>query len=289
MQISTKDRKKAQRMIRNLTPSKEVYRRYEAEAEAFIRDFKSAKRGLPANMIEILSLRMIESKYFGKKYLVAFVSQGWFDQTSSHCNAVASPSLSFIDLLSPPLVVIPGKSIPKSKGFSSIVEHEFVHVNQGIYNRFPNLTACELETDTLFGEMIKATSAEFEANFIQLVHDQTLAPDEALGVNLEKWCLLRGYTQSLETALLRISTEAGIVALAKGLLKRLEADLPIAFKKASLSEEIGHEFARDIEKMFQLAILILDGRQPDLKKNPAFVNIFKWVFRDSIAEYRKKS
>src|ERR1035437_6877978 len=149
MQISTNDQRKAARMVRELTPSAALYRRYEADAENFIRDFREAKRDLPANLVEIHGLRMVDSKYFGKKYLVAFVFQGWFDQTSSHCDAVASPALRFIDLLSPPLVIIPGKSIPKSKGFASIIEHEFVHVNQGIYNRFPNLNACDLSVEVL--------------------------------------------------------------------------------------------------------------------------------------------
>jgi len=284
MQISLQERKRATQLIRRLTPSAPLYKKYEKAATDFIADFKRAKRDIPANMIEVYSLKMVRSELFKRDYLVAFVSEGWFGQVASHCNAIASPSLSLLDLSSPPLIVIPGKSVPRSRGFSSIVEHEFVHVNQGISGRFPNLNACELKEDVLFEELMNVTQAEFEANFIQLVRDQTLTPDNELGVGLEKWCLIRGYTQGLELTLLRMTTEDFPVAQEKKFLKRLRDDLAEAFASRGLNKEVGQNFADDIEQMSKIAMLNLNQCRPDITRYKNFGTLFKWLFRKEIEE-----
>lgn len=282
MQISTQHRKKATHLIRRLTPSISIYKKYERDAAGFIVDYQSAKRDLPANMSEVSDLKMVQSKLFKKKYLVAFVSKAWFRQIAAHCNAVASPSLSFLDLASPPLIVVPGKSIPKSKGFSSIVEHEFVHVNQAIFGRFPSIDVCELKEDALFEEIINVTHAEFEANFIQLVHDQSLMPEAGLSVGLEKWCLLRGYTQGLETALLRITTGGVPFEQQKKFLKRIRDDLASAFRDRDLNQEIGQAFAHDLEHMSQVAMLNLHQCRPELRQSKRYMTLFKWISRNRI-------
>jgi hypothetical protein len=282
MQISNHERKKATQLIRRLTPPTALYKKYERAAADFIVDYKRAKRDIPADFSEVFDLKMVQSKLFKKNYLVAFVSKGWFGQIATHCNAVASPSLTFLDLSSPPLIVIPGKSIPKSKGFSSIVEHEFVHVNQGIFGRFPEIEACDLTAEALFGEIIKVTHAEFEANFIQLVHDQTLLLSADLGVGLEKWCLLRGYTQGLEAALLRITVGNVSLKHQRRFLKWIQDELPAAFKAHDLNHNIGHEFARDIEHMSKVAMLNLQQYRPELRQSKNYMALFKWIFRENI-------
>ena len=280
MQKEANHQKKASQLIRGLTPPKSRYDAYVDVARYFKREFNDLNRLVPEHQRKIQRLEMMTSKTFGQKYLVGFITRDWMAQIAPHCNAIASPSVSFIDLSSPPLVLIPGSTLPRGRQFSFILEHEFVHVNQAILGRFPNLSICELSEGAMFLELINVVQAEFEANFIQLVHDPKSLSDNKLGVSLEKWCLLRGYAQGIEEALLRMTSAGLPLDRVKKFVGLIDARLPSEFKKANLNNRIGQEFVDDLEYMVQVALLNIQKSRPEVLKNPGFMGVFKWAFRN---------
>jgi hypothetical protein len=160
MKLSVDQQKKASQLIPGLIPSKKHYDEYVADTRHFKREFNDLNRFVPELNRQIQRIELLPSKVFGRKYLVGFHKKEYMTQIAPHCNAIASTSISFIDQASPPLVLIPGRTVPESRQFSFILEHEFVHVNQAILGRFPNLDLCELsEHDLLFRSRVTPTSS----------------------------------------------------------------------------------------------------------------------------------
>ncbi len=254
MKITQRDREKAARLIRRLTPTALTYKKYRKAAEDFIRQFNGASR---SSRNPIFRLEMIESKLFGKSYLAGFVSREWFDQMMPHCDAIATASLVHLAHVAPPLVILPGKSISRKRGIYSIIEHEIVHVNQGILGEFPSLGSCKPSAGRLFRELTRYTLAEYEANFIQIAHDLSFAPPEEYNLGIEEWCHLRGFTGGLETALHHHFKEGSQKEKLAGFVKKIETDLGTAFKRLGLSESIGRAFAGDMDRMVTLAMFNL--------------------------------
>ena len=132
---------------------------------------------------------MVKSNIFQKKYLLVYIKKQWFQELDPRCDAIASPSLIFINYPSPPLVIIPGRQLPaRDKVFLSILEHEIVHVNQAILGKFPAEPG-KGHFGNLIADLIDFTRAEYEANIIQHVKlpDGVLWPKEE--VSLEEWCI----------------------------------------------------------------------------------------------------
>lgn len=244
------DRRKAKTLLRRLTPKKNLYAEYLDDSKQFIEFFKACR--IPKSLSQIYSVGLIRSECFKKKYLVAFVKPGWLKSFAPTCDAVASIDFSVLNRRSPPLIIIPGKSIPKKSGFSSIVEHEIVHINQALIKDLPRLDSCEIKD--IFLELIRHAVTEYEAHVIQLSYDQTLVPPPEFGLSFEDWCHLRGFTSGLEIVVHRmIRGEISPSHIAR-LIKRIAKQLPSAFEEEGLSPKSGQDFASDIERMFVIAV-----------------------------------
>ena len=252
MFITESDLRKAAKLILKLSPSKDTYDRYERTCREFIEHLSLSKRKKSTG--HILKASMYSSKFFKRKYFILSVDQVWFDQIAPHCDAVATSSLSHLGTTAPPLVVVPGSGIPKSRKFKSVLEHEIVHVNQALLSEFPNLDACTLQVKQIFPELMSYTKMEFEANFIQLAYDQTLAPPAEFGLSLDEWSHLRGFTGGLETILFRMMKEGSSDAKLNRLVNKMRKDLPAAFRSISLSEAIGRKYAIDIDRLVDAAL-----------------------------------
>ena len=254
--ISAEDLKKANQIIQRLTPTEKQYKLYLNSAHNFIKHFDKFKKKQPTPT-QVFRLELVNSKYFSKIYLVSFVSKEWFCQIAPSFDAAATSEFIFVDQRAPPLIVNPGKSISKKSGFLSILEHEFVHVNQAIVGQLPNLDSCKVEKNILFKELIKHTFSEYEAHFVQLAYDPTLMPPAELGLNLDEWCHLRGFTSGLERLLGRMIFDQTSQQKINDLIKMLESDLPEAFKESGLSLKIGQSYADDIHRMVKIAVGII--------------------------------
>jgi len=196
--------KKASRLLKRLTPSSSAYREYRILVDAYLNTIAPALRYGQHEFLR--GVRLCNSELFsGREFLVAYVDDSWLRKISPELDAAASPLFGqqhHPELHSqlPPFVIIPeSKRRARSNAFRSILEHEFVHINQVILSIFPGPPE-KLRAEDLLHRFFKEIVAEYEASFVQIVR----WPDTFVGhadVSLEQWCLLRGYGPALESAL----------------------------------------------------------------------------------------
>jgi hypothetical protein len=139
------------------------------------------------------------SRLFGRRYLVAHVEAAWYDAASPASDAITS-TLSGIDAL-PPLVIVPRqRRRRRTERVRSILEHEFVHINQAILGTLlPSARGSAARR--LANAFFTRFRSEFEAHLLQVTRWPDLFP-HAFGLSLEHWCVLRGYTDALEAIFL---------------------------------------------------------------------------------------
>jgi len=187
------------------------------------------------------------------------------------CNAVATPSLEIGKLKSPPIVLVEANtSLKKNSDLHSIIEHEFVHVNQALNNHFPsNFENTKID---LTEQFIHYVYAEYEANFLQLEFWPKLRPPKKYGLELNEWCFLRGYTQALEKLLLaailkKFSDKKLFLALDK-IPKSLETFL----LKLDMETEINFQFIKKL-KVFSFQALQVIVQPDDLTASQHLVGL----------------
>lgn len=203
----------------------------------------------------IQKIYLQRSLLFRRSYLVAEARDDWFKQHGATLDALATPAMTMGPFETPPIVVIPEKPDARfrEEEFRSILEHEFVHLNQAILQTFPYSSLQEMEQDPT-GVILKRTESEFQANFLQLVRWPALYSPE-LGVPLEEWCALRGYTEGLERVLhAALDGKLSDLALSR-LLECMEADLPEGFRRIGLDHKIGKRFAEDFVGHMKIAFI----------------------------------
>lgn len=250
--------RKAEKLLDDLRPSAAAYRRYRRRADGFLRDSGGplSASSYPGKCVTALLMR--KSIIFGREYLIACTNPRWFRRGFPSADAFATPGIELGSILSPPLVFVPETKI-KSDGqdFRSILEHEFVHLNQIILGTFPESpkgTAGEL-LEWLF----RATRAEYEANLLQLVRWPRLfrSARKKHGFSLEAWCVFRGYTQGLErivSAVIGKEIEKKEFARFLGLLPDA---LPTGFRRMGFDGQMGEYCATRVTQHATTAIEIL--------------------------------
>jgi hypothetical protein len=172
-------------------------------------------------------------------------------------DAVATEYLQVGPTISPPLVLVPeNKKNSGGHGFRSILEHEFVHVNQILLGTFP--PPLDGTTKDLTEEIFRMTRAEYEANLLQLARWPRLytRAGREFGLSLESWCVFRGYTQGLEQIILAAGKGDLDESRFLRFLNRLPARLPAGFRRMGFSEKLGKycavSFRLHVLKAFQL-------------------------------------
>lgn len=258
------DKQNAEKLQDKLHLSDAVYRRYRRRAEQFLADFDDPVRGVSLKGV-ITALQMHNSLLFEREYLVAYVNSGWVRKTFPDHDAVATEHFKVGPTISPPLVLVPeNKKNTRGRVFRSVLEHEFVHVNQILLGTFPR--PLNGTTKDLMEEIFRMTRAEYEANLLQLARWPQLYAHagKQFGLSLESWCVFRGYTQGLEQI---------ILAAAKGdldesrflrFLNRLPSVLPAGFRRMGFSEKLGKSCAASATLHALKAFQLLAERFPTL-------------------------
>jgi hypothetical protein len=227
-----------------------------------------------------MDLRLYPSILFGRDYLVAYMEPEWFRWVAPKCDAIAAPSLaSQGGAQPPPLVFVPARRArSKSESFRSILEHEFVHVNQGILRSLPDMDIGR-GAGTLIASLLARTRAEYEAHLLQLVRWPRLYPRRYQArFSLEHWCLLRGYTQALEETLLAAANDEGFPPEeVVRFLDELPAALPASFRRLGVAKELAAWFqTRHVDYTFA-AFGHLFEAVPELKTREPFRAAGRWV------------
>ena len=252
-----------QRLLRKLTPSKFAHQKYLCQVAEFTDQCSSLFLDLEEahEYVPISELNVIRSELFGREYLVAYVDSDWLGSLAPYCDAVATPELNMGRFLSPPMVLAP-ETKSRSKGviFRSTLEHEFVHVNQAILGRFPELNGIKNRPFQCFLEHVQA---EYEANFLQLFRWPKLySKAKAQGLSLEEWCVLRGYTQALEKVVAAVLDGKLSKIQVERLLKECQKKLPSGLQQLGLDRKTASEFANRLPPYLAQAVTMFANGGP---------------------------
>lgn len=265
-------------MAKKLLPSLKVHNQYIQKSKNYSQTFRNSY--IDTNGIPIKKIELIYSDLFRRDYLVGFVSTSWLHKVAPGCNAVATPSLEIGKLKSPPIVLVAAnKDLKKNSNLHSIIEHEFVHVNQALNNNFPsNFENTKID---LIEQFIHYVHAEYEANFLKLEFWPKLRPPTKYGLELKEWCFLRGYTQALEKLLLsailgKFSDKKLFLALNK-IPKSLETFL----LKMDIETEINFQFIKRL-KVFSFQALQVIVQPDELAESQYLIyeKVLKWLGSD---------
>jgi len=243
---------KAEKLLAKVAPSEAAYRAYRRQAEKVV----GLPEPLPLSPLAegyIAGFEMRESVIFQRAYLVAYADPVRLQAEFSSTDALTVANLRLAALSPPPFVLL-SETKKKSKGpfFRSVLEHEFVHVNQAIRGAFP--PSPKGKAKDLVENILQVTRAEYEANLIQLARWPHLylrqVPRylrEGRGLSLDRWCVLRGYTQGLE----RIIAAAVSGRIQEGefmeFIDRLPAALPPGFRRIGFDQALGKEYAANLQ------------------------------------------
>src|SRR5207249_9024616 len=129
------------RLLDKLTPGSSTYREYHERAELYLaaHDLLLPTVSYRGQNGVVSRLQIRKSELFGREYLVAYVDSEWLRRVAPESDAIASTMLG-PDLSSapPPLVLVPEvRARSRSESFRSLLEHEFVHINQALLVVFP--------------------------------------------------------------------------------------------------------------------------------------------------------
>ncbi len=271
------ERAKCARLVEQVTPSSAAYEAYRVGAEEYLGLMRLGLRR--TQRADIVSLRLRRSKLFaGYEYLVAYVRDEWAASVAPDCDAFASPSTvtgTTIPLRVPPLVFVPhSRRHARSREHVSILEHEFVHINQAILGTFP-IGPSGSSAEDLLQDHFDRLRFEYEANFIQLVRWPEQFTQHR-DVSIEQWCLLRGHSQALERLWTYLDhTECGaedVVGFLDGLPERLPSELGALGAERDCIEW----FRERLEDHVIISVRVALNLRPDCAAHPALRAVATW-------------
>lgn len=266
-----------QKITRKLSPKKEVYTKYLQEAKRFCITFDSLQTGIPVNKREFVKAVLVRSELFNKQYLCIHAKKSWFNKIAPKCDALATTSIILLGVFdSPPAIVVPVGKKFKDPKIRSILEHEVVHVNQAILKCFPS-DFHDGDGD-LCQAVLNFTLSEYEANYLQLAKWPMLFPK--IGLSIEEWCVLRGYTQALEQFILRGLQNTFSEKKFFATIKKLEKKSEQMFFQLGASREVAQQFARATYKYSAQAI----GNIPNDFSIEASLRFLKFLQKELIRQ-----
>jgi hypothetical protein len=271
--------KKYDDLLNLLRPPKAAYSRYFKDSSAFIEEYSKRLPLISSGGLKIKELKFERSSLYNKPYLVALINSDYFSSSLVDYDAAAIKSLSvFMGIESPPLVLIAGvESFSKKEHYRSILEHEFTHINQAILNEFPRTIDCKkgMKIGVLYEIFLENIKVEYQANFIQLSSYPALFPDE-LNMPLDQWCILRGYTQSLEKLISSYVYSVMDLNELESFFIKFQGSIAKDFKKMNLIEEVGESYAKHLNEYLLIALNILLESNFNLGSLERFVELQDW-------------
>lgn len=270
----------AARLLKRLTPSQAAHQKYRAHIETYLDLVRPLLRY--EQKAVITGFRLRRSKLFDdRQYLTAYVEDDWLSAVAPTCDAICSAMAphqggpdEWVQL--PPLVFIPdSKRRARSNAFRSVVEHEFVHVNQAILGTFPELPLGRRAED-LLDFFVGLFTAEHEASFLQISRWTDTFPTQA-GVSLEHWCLVRGYSQALEQVLLALADQDFSARAALGFIDTLQSTLPDLLRDIGASEDLIPWFTSRLDLHLFIATQNVVAHLPTAKDASGLRAVARWI------------
>lgn len=262
--------KRAKRLVKRLTPSLELHDSYLDDAGRFlgVADLLPFV-GYKGRSLRLESIRWQRSELFEREYLLAHVDDLALSELAPECDAIATVTSTI------PLVLVPlRRRRSRSETFLSILEHEFVHVNQVLLGavRQPVPSGSVAEALTQFSA---EALLEHDANLIQLATWPRLFPRES-GVSLQHWCALRGWTAALESAVLGSFCRPTMVP---AFLSELGSSAAAVVERTGASKAVMEWFVQKHVGLVRTAVNLNLRREPSLAANASLRSAASWVNR----------
>jgi len=235
----------ARTLVSHLTPDPAEYSVYHEKALQFIRECKLA--------IPVTKAVLKESVIFQKKYLVVYVDDGWFNEVAGDLAAFVMPDLNFLQQNSPAAAVVPvSKMRSRSKNFLSILEHEFVHLNQWIKGFNPG---ADFRVADPSEDFIRYLNAEFQAYFIQYTfHPEAFRSLENGAEILRDTCAIKALNQATIKLARAVSVENADMNIEKT-FSSLQAKLKKTLGKMGVDPSLKEELAKNFPIYFMKALV----------------------------------
>jgi len=276
---SPSERRRFRRLLAKLTPDSSTYQEYHERAGRYLaaHDLLLPAVSYGGHTGAVTRLRMRKSELFGPEYLVAFVDSEWLRRVAPESDAIASTMLGpDLNSAPPPLVLVPeARARSRSESFRSVLEHEFVHINQALLGVFPYESAGG-RAKNLVADFLAYTGAEYEANVLQLTQWPRLYPCKC-PLSLDHWCVLRGYSQALEKTLMAVAEHNLSSDEVSRFLDTLPKALPSGFKRMGVHKQLARWFQERWNQHVYAAIAHLCNALPELKDNNAFRSAGRWL------------
>jgi hypothetical protein len=270
---------------RRLTPNAEKHRAYLRRVGAYIAECHVAPPRLAhdGRIGDITALELWRSLLFGRCYLVAYVEASWYHAVAPASDAMTS-TLSGVDA-QPPLVIVPHhRRRPRSERFRAIIEHEFVHINQAILGRLlpsPRGPARRRLANLFFTRLRN----EYEAHLLQLLRWPHAFP-QGLGLSLEHWCVLRGYTDALEAIFVAAWGGEARPHDVTAFLDRLPGRLRRWLRELDVDDTLASWFRQHLVVHVAVALVGLARTHPGFGMSAVFRAGHRWV--GSVAASRRR-
>jgi hypothetical protein len=261
---------------RRLTPKAADHRAYLRDVARYIAECRTAPPRLAhdGRIGHVTRLEVWRSRLFRRRYLVACVDASWYRAAAPASDAITS-TVSGVGAL-PPLVIVP--HVParrRSEHFRSIIEHEFVHINQAILGML--LPAARgPAAHRLANAFFTRCRSEFEAHLLQATRWPGVFP-HGLGLSLEHWCVLRGYTDALESVFLATFRREFQPRDLVGFLDRLPGRLRGWLKELRLDRTLVFWFRRHLVLHVAVALLNLARTHTGFGRSAVFRAGHAWV------------
>jgi len=286
--LSVSERRTFAALRRRLTPNTKTHGAYLREVAAYI----TASREAPPRLAHdgriggVTALELWRSVLFGRRYLVAYVDPSWYDAAAPGSEAMTS-TLSDAEAL-PPLVIVPHqRRRPRSQRFAAIIEHEVVHINQAILGTFlpsPRGSARQRLAHAFFTRF----RSEYEAHRLQASRWPRFFPHR-LGLSLEHWCALRGYTDALEAIFVAAFRGDVRPRDVETFLDRLPGRLGRWLKDLGVTERLAPWFSRHLVLHVAVALQSLARTHRGFRASAAFRVGHAWVRRASRRRGRSRA
>lgn len=147
-----------------------------------------------SNRTFAVGYEMFRSILFGRDYLIVYVDTIWLREVVPDCTAITAAVKGSHE---PPLVLASAHRMRrKCARFCAVLEHEYVHVNQALLGQF-SADEWSGTAKAILSRLFSDMRAEYEANVIELIHWPQFH-SHWRDMPFDRWCALRGYSQSLE-------------------------------------------------------------------------------------------
>lgn len=268
----------ATRLIKARTPKARAYAEYLENADIYVH----AHRDRPPTfkIYEGLELPALlefrRSVLFGREYLVAWIQElELLNQGLRGLDAVTSEINVPWDPMPLPIIVAPAsKRRGRSRAFSSVMEHETVHVNQAITGLpIPKFQVALVPE--LLNDFFSLVHCEYEAYYIEAARWPPKLNFGSVALSFEQLVLIRSYTDALETVFCEAAEEQIPGRLLPEFLDRVPQEAPERFARIGAPSELVSWFQNRWRGDVNIALQVV--QQKGVKPDCAALKLAKWL------------